>query len=188
MARGAIAVLSQQPEGFLLMIEGGAVDWANHDNNLPRMIEEQADFNRTVTAVVNWVEANSNWDETLLIITADHECGMLWGPTSYVDANGNGQRDKDEPIRTFGPIENRGAGQVPAGCYFSDNHTNVLVPLWAKGAGSELFCELVDGIDLQAGRFWGFNGRYVDNTDVFRVIYADLCDSLPTTPASVPAQ
>ena len=188
MARGAIAVLSQQPEGFLLMIEGGAVDWANHDHNLPRMVEEQVDFNRTVAAVIDWIATCSSWDETLLIITSDHECGMLWGPTSYNDANGNGQRDEDEPLRTFGPIENRGAGQLPAGCYLSGGHTNALVPLWAKGAGSEVFHQLVDGIDEQAGRFWGFSGKYVDNTDVFRVIHASLCSSVPAAPTTSAGQ
>jgi alkaline phosphatase len=182
MTRAAISVLSQQPEGFLLMVEGGAVDWANHDNNLPRMIEEQIDFNAAVAAVVDWVEASSSWDETLLIITSDHGCGMLWGPDSYHDSNGNGQRDADEPPRRFTVIENRGAGQLPGGTYFSGGHTNLLVPLWAKGAGSDAFHQLVDGRDPRAGRFWGFSGKYVDNTDVFRAIDTGLRALAPATP------
>ena len=27
-------------DGFFLMVEGGAIDWANHDKNLARMVEE----------------------------------------------------------------------------------------------------------------------------------------------------
>ncbi|MEM9990099.1 MAG: alkaline phosphatase, partial [Pseudomonadota bacterium] len=79
MSRGALNVLSQDKDGFFLMIEGGAVDWMGHANNMPRFIEEQVDFNLAIDAVIEWVEANSSWDETLLIVTADHETGGIWG-------------------------------------------------------------------------------------------------------------
>jgi alkaline phosphatase len=87
MAMGAIRVLSQNPNGFFLMIEGGAVDWENHANNIEGMLKEQADFNNAVGSVKKWVEKNSSWKETLVIVTADHECGMLWGPGTYTDNN-----------------------------------------------------------------------------------------------------
>jgi alkaline phosphatase len=45
MTRGALNVLERDEDGFFLMVEGGAVDWAAHANNLPRIIEEQIDFN-----------------------------------------------------------------------------------------------------------------------------------------------
>jgi alkaline phosphatase len=41
MTRAALNVLDENPEGFLLMVEGGAVDWANHGNLLNRCIEEE---------------------------------------------------------------------------------------------------------------------------------------------------
>ena len=81
MSTGALNVLNKNSKGFFLMIEGGAVDWANHANQLDRMIEEEMDFNASVQAVVDWVTNNSSWADTLLIVTADHECGDLWGPT-----------------------------------------------------------------------------------------------------------
>ena len=64
MTRAALNVLDNDPDGFFLMIEGGAVDWASHDNQSGRMLEEQLDFDRTVAAVVRWVENHSSWDET----------------------------------------------------------------------------------------------------------------------------
>ena len=85
MSKAAINCLDNNPKGFYLMIEGGAVDWANHANQPDRMIEEQIDFVEAVEAVVAWIESHGGWDETLLILTADHECGLLWGPNS---ANG----------------------------------------------------------------------------------------------------
>jgi alkaline phosphatase len=33
MTRGALQVLGRQPQGFFMMVEGGAVDWMAHANN-----------------------------------------------------------------------------------------------------------------------------------------------------------
>ena len=43
--------LTVNPNGFYLMIEGGAVDWANHTNQRGRMIEEQIDYHQAIAAV-----------------------------------------------------------------------------------------------------------------------------------------
>jgi alkaline phosphatase len=82
MSQVALNVLDNNRDGFFLMIEGGAVDWAGHDNQSGRLIEEEIDFNRAVEAVAAWIEKNSSWDDTLLIVTADHETGYLNGPGS----------------------------------------------------------------------------------------------------------
>ncbi|MBM3494237.1 MAG: alkaline phosphatase, partial [Armatimonadetes bacterium] len=82
LALGAINVLDDNPKGFFLMIEGGAVDWAGHGNQKDRIIEEQQDFNEAVEAVSKWVRANSSWSDTLVVVTGDHETGYLWGPGS----------------------------------------------------------------------------------------------------------
>jgi len=160
MALGAINVLDNNPRGFYLMIEGGAVDWANHANQLHRMIEEQSDFLAAVEAVVNWIEKNSSWDETLLILTADHECGLLWGPNS-----------NETP---FDPIRDQGPGKMPAARYNATGHTNSLVPLYARGVGADLFRKLIRGKDSRAAEVWGISGEFVDNTDIFRVTRAVL--------------
>jgi len=150
MTQGALNVLSADPDGFFVMIEGGAVDWANHSNDMGRMIEEQIDFNDSVQAVVDWVSANSSWDDTLLIVTADHETGYLWGPGSGTPA-------------TFNPIVDNGAGNLPGYQYNSGGHTNSLVPLYAIGNGSGLFYGVAVGSD-------SVRGPYVDNTDIFDVM------------------
>ena len=60
--------------------------------------------------------------------------------------------------------------------WWSGNHTNELVPLYARGAGSELFETLIDGTDSNFGAYYphwavtGFDGRYIDQTDVFTVL------------------
>lgn len=79
MTGAALNVLDNNEEGFLLMVEGGALDWAGHANQSGRAIEELADFNEAVEAVDAWVRENSNWGETMLIVTGDHETGYLSG-------------------------------------------------------------------------------------------------------------
>ncbi len=159
MARAAINCLDDNPKGFYLMIEGGAVDWANHANEPDRMIEEQIDYVKAVEAVVAWIESHGGWDDTLLILTADHETGLIWGPDSSRTA--------------FQPIEDRGAGKLPSLKYLSHGHSNSLVPLCARGPGSERFAGLVRGKDPNAAAHWKGSGDYVDNTDVFAVMRAE---------------
>lgn len=153
MAEAAINILDENPRGFFLMVEGGAVDFANHNQQAGRMVQEHADFLAAVEMVVEWVETRSNWQETLLIITADHETGLLWGPRS----------DKVP----FEPIVTRGAGRMPALKYNSKKHSNSLVPVFARGAGSELLGRLVQGTDP-------IRGPYIDNTAIGKVLLSAL--------------
>ena len=149
MVRGALNVLDNAPDGFFLMVEGGAPDWANHDNQMGRMIQEQEDFHAAVEAVVAWVEAHSNWDETLVVVTADHETGLLWGPQS--------------DTVPFDPVVNHGPGRVPGFKYNSTNHTNSLVPVYARGPGSALLPDRAQGTDP-------VRGSYIDNTDLGKLL------------------
>lgn len=153
MSRAALNLLNN-PNGFFLLIEGGAVDLANHRQRLDRMVEEQVDFTRSIEAVIDWIHTHSNWDETLLIITADHECGLVWGPHS--------------DTIPFDPIVNYGAGVLPGAAYNSNDHTNSLVPLFALGYGADRLARRVDGTDP-------VRGPYIDNTDIFTVMNGALC-------------
>lgn len=148
MTQGALNVLEQDEEGLFLMVEGGAIDWTGHANETTRNIEETVDFNAAVETVVEWVETESSWDETLVIVTADHETGYLDGSAS-------------DP--TWSPITGA-KGQLPDQKWFSGNHTNQLVPLYAKGAGSDLLGSYAVGTDP-------VRGAYLDNVDVARVAF-----------------
>ncbi|MEM0937158.1 MAG: alkaline phosphatase [Pseudomonadota bacterium] len=187
MSLGALNVLNQDEDGFFVMIEGGAVDWMGHANNMPRFIEEQIDFNLAVDAVIEWVEENSSWDETLLIVTSDHECGGIWGEGTWTNGVGGpvaaDRSDEALLAARFDPtedtfneylaVQDRGAGSMPGFMFSSRNHTNELVPLWALGPGSELFAGFTR-TDLTAAELWGehygWDGDYVDNTSVFNVM------------------
>jgi alkaline phosphatase len=72
MTEAAITVLSRNPKGFWLMVEPGDVDWANHDNNIDNSIGAVLSGDAAVKTITDWVERNSNWNESVLIVTADH--------------------------------------------------------------------------------------------------------------------
>ncbi len=158
MALAAINVLDDGLNGFFLMIEGGAVDWAGEENQTGRLIEEQISFNRTVDEVVEWIESHSRWEDTLLIVTSDHETGYITGP-------GSGKEPPDRDLsKTWKPLVNRGKGKVPKMEWHTDEHTNSLVPLYAKGYGSERFAVLADEKDP-------VYGPYLDNTEIGHLMF-----------------
>jgi alkaline phosphatase len=149
MTKAALNILDDDPDGLFLMVEGGAVDWGSHANQSGRMIEEALDFERSVEAVNDWVRKNSNWGETLLVVTADHETGYLTGPGSDPD---------------WMPIVNNGAGNLPGMEWHSINHTNALVPLSAKGDAARMLNRYADEYDP-------VRGRYVDNSELAKVLF-----------------
>ncbi|SFJ32278.1 alkaline phosphatase [Planctomicrobium piriforme] len=72
MATVALDFLNQDSKPFWLMVEPGDVDWANHDNNIDNSIGAVLSGDAAVKAITDWVEKNSSWEETVLIVTADH--------------------------------------------------------------------------------------------------------------------
>jgi alkaline phosphatase len=149
MTKAALNVLDNDKDGFMLMVEGGAVDWAGHGNSSARVIEEQIDFNHAVEAAIDWVRANSNWGETLLIVTGDHETGYLTGPGSNPD---------------WMPVVNNGAGNQPGMEWHSGSHTNQLIPFFAKGDAARQFRHAADGWDP-------IRGSYLDNVDLGKALF-----------------
>jgi alkaline phosphatase len=178
----ALIVLSRNPNGFVLMVEGGAVDWAAHANNMDQMIGEQIDFYNAVQAVIDWVDDLSNdssWANTLVIITADHETGYL---TANLDTfpdvpldnvvndttlalekiyfGSEGRRASWDDIDVDGDID---PNETVYWVWNTGSHSNSLVPLSARGPGADLFADFIAGNDT-------IRGAYVDNTDVYSVM------------------
>ncbi len=72
MTAAALTVLQSSKKGFWLLVEPGDVDWANHDDNLDNSIGAVKSGDDAVKVITSWVEKHSNWDESLMIVTADH--------------------------------------------------------------------------------------------------------------------
>ncbi|WP_051333395.1 alkaline phosphatase [Aliagarivorans marinus] len=111
MTQVAIDVLSRNPNGFILMVEGSQIDFAGHMNDEERMIYETLAFDDAVIDAVNWAETDGN---TMVLVTADHEVGGL------------------ELIKT------NGVGEIPEVSWLWGNHTNVPVPVSAWGLNSQV--------------------------------------------------
>ncbi|KLU06714.1 Alkaline phosphatase [Rhodopirellula islandica] len=72
MAVAAMEVLQSKNERWWLLVESGDVDWANHSNNIDNSIGAVLSGDDAFAAVVQWIEQNGGWDDTALILTADH--------------------------------------------------------------------------------------------------------------------
>lgn len=117
----ALEILSKNPKGFALMIEGSQIDWACHNNDAAYMEAELADFEAMLKVVLDFAEKDGN---TLVVVTADHETGGL------VLVGGNIEEGKNE-------------------CkYITGNHSGVMVPVFSFGPCAETFSGINNNIDL----------------------------------------
>ncbi len=67
--------LLEGPDGFFLMVEGGKIDWACHANDAATAIKDILALDEAVKAGFEFYKAHP--DETLIVVTGDHECGGL---------------------------------------------------------------------------------------------------------------
>jgi uncharacterized repeat protein (TIGR01451 family) len=74
MTQKAIDILSQDPDGFFLMVEGGQIDWASHANNATDAISDTIGLDEAITVAQAYASTVSN---TLVIVAADHETGGM---------------------------------------------------------------------------------------------------------------
>jgi alkaline phosphatase len=180
MTSAALQTLDRDPDGFVLLVEGGAVDWAGHDNHMDRMVGEMLAFQAAVGVAVDWVDSPANqsdWSNTLVIVTGDHETGHLTaGPNDFPDRPlgevsprtlllekvelAGGRTASWEDLDGNDDID---VGEAIHWMWHSGSHTNSLIPLYAKGANAGAFASMIAGADP-------VRGDYVDNTAVFRVV------------------
>ncbi len=74
MVEAGIRVLDGD-DGFFLMTEGGKVDWSCHANDAMTAIDETIAFDDAVQVAIDFAKEHA--DETLIIVTGDHETGGL---------------------------------------------------------------------------------------------------------------
>lgn len=74
MAEKALQVLNRNPQGFVLMIEGAHIDKQAHNMDTERWILEALEFDRAIDKCLAFAQNNP---DTLVIVTADHECAGI---------------------------------------------------------------------------------------------------------------
>lgn len=123
MTQTAIDVLSQDPDGFFLMVEGGQIDWASHVNDAANVISDTIDFDAAVAVGKAYAAQAEN---VLIIVTADHETGGM-----RVSQEPTGQTGED------GPFSMPDGGEFYVN-WSSVKHTTATVPTTAQGPWSHL--------------------------------------------------
>ena len=99
------------------MVEGGSIDWANHRNAIDKSVGEVLEFDKTIEQTIEYLSKEGLIDNTLIIVTGDHE------------TNG---------LTITGPYKSRLAkGEIPEVKYCANNHTAIPVMVWATGPGAE---------------------------------------------------
>jgi len=117
----ATRLLTQNKDGFLLVLEGAQADHGGHENKLPYVVTEVIDFDQVVGRAMQFADSNG---ETLVIVTADHETGGL------TLLNGDYSR-----------------GYV-SGQFSTIDHTATPVPVFAYGPGAQLFSGVYENTEV----------------------------------------
>ncbi|WP_133672161.1 alkaline phosphatase [Maribacter caenipelagi] len=129
--QNALQYFDQANQPFFMMIEGSYIDWGGHAENAEMVISEVSDFDRTLGAVLDFVESHPN---TLLVVTADHETGGVSVGKFY-------ETDKESGKKTEVPQK--------VGVYFNtDQHSGELIPVFAKGKGAHNFQGIYENSEI----------------------------------------
>lgn len=112
MLEATLGKLDQSENPFFLMVEGSQIDWGGHANDVPFVVSEFLEFNKTIAIALQYAKRNGN---TLVVVTADHETGGL--------------------ALTKGNV---GKAQV-AGRFNTRGHSATMVPVFSYGPKAESF-------------------------------------------------
>ena len=110
--RTALKTLEKDEDGFFLMVEGSQIDFACHAHDSAWMVNETVDFSNAVQVALDYAKTHDN---TLVVVTADHETGGL----TMIDRKGKYTNVEFD--------------------YSTGSHTCLPVMIYAYGPGAELF-------------------------------------------------
>ena len=120
MVKKALLLLDNE-KGFFIMIEGGLIDKSGHGNDIEKNIGETVEFGNAVKTVLDWAKGRN---DTLVIVTADHETGGLT------------------------VIKNNSKGNCPEVTWKDKGHSGGNVPLYVWGENSDAFGKTMDNTDF----------------------------------------
>lgn len=194
MTTTAMDVLSGNPKGYFLMVEGGRIDHALHETTAKKALQDTVAFDNAIKAALDKVRATDpKLQNTLVVVTADHDhtlvlngyakrtgktqtgnAGVLGLVKNYV----TGVTDKDldgapYSIIGFGNGENRTQGSRASMVALDETTTS------ANTYHQEAVVRVAVGNETHGGAdvFLGATGRgaenfhgTIDNTKVFELV------------------
>jgi len=117
---GAKFLRKRSDKGFFMMIEGSQIDWGGHAKDAEKVVSELNDFDKAIGKILKFAQKDK---ETLVIVTADHECGGF-------------------------AINNGSTREVLFPAFTTNGHTADLIPVFAYGPKAELFHGIYDNTDI----------------------------------------
>ena len=167
LTNAALEVLSKDKDGFWLMVEGGDIDWAAHDNNIDNLIGTMNDFDKSVQAVIDWINQNGGWQKNVLIVTADHDHYLTLNdnfPQLLAQKGAEALTNEDNPAAA-----GHFWGSDPNVKYGWGSHTNRMVPVYFQGGTSTLSNYIGDGYTAYGFDVPGVSGA-VDQVHIFQAM------------------
>lgn len=110
--KNGLAFLNAKNKPFFLMVEAAQIDSNGHTNNIGGIVSEGIDFDTAITEAIKFADTHQN---TLVIITADHETSGLSIPQGNLEK------------------------QMIEGDFTTYDHTGTMVPIFAYGPHSDTF-------------------------------------------------
>ena len=120
LQKGIRFLQNRSKEGFFFMVEGSQIDWGGHANNSDFIVREMIEFDKAIGVAITFAEQDQ---ETLVIVTADHECGG------------------------YSINEGSEMGKI-VGKFTTDYHTADLIPVFAYGPGAEEFGGIYENTEI----------------------------------------
>ena len=119
----ALKTLEKDKDGFFLMVEGSQIDFACHAKDSAWMVNETVDFSNAVQVALDYAKTHDN---TLVVVTADHETGGL----TMIDRQGKYTNVEFD--------------------YSTGSHTCLPVMIYAYGPNAELFTGWMQNCEVKA--------------------------------------
>ena len=123
-----------------MLVEAAQIDWAAHNADTKYFLQELQEFSAAINTAIDFVKTNNN---SLLIVTADHETGGLtlvnkWGSSIIGAING----------KIIKPATGKLKDKKLFTAYSTGGHSATMVPLFAMGYNAQLFNGVYDNTKI----------------------------------------
>ena len=151
MVQAGIDFLGDE-EPFFIMCEGGEIDWASHSDKTMPMIIATLAFDEAVQTAYEFYLKHP--DETLIVVTADHETGGVALGAGNHHGNINWEViekswNENGHSNNLRPDDNAKLNAEAHIGWTTTDHTGGAVPVYAIGKGAEKFAGRMDNTDIK---------------------------------------
>lgn len=141
MTEKAVELLSQDKDGFFLMVEGSQVDWANHANDPVYAVTDFLAFDEAVKVAVDFAEKDGH---TLVLAFPDHNTGgMTIGSNSDSNYTSTTVEDAIDPLKGMN-LSSAGVAKKIGTDLSSENIKTQLKTWWGIDATDDDITEILE--------------------------------------------